>query len=64
MNITEAKFLKDPISKTDVTVKCKIDGQYVFVPIDTGNRHYQAVLAWVAKGNTITASDSLSSDWD
>tara|TARA_A100001391_G_scaffold41190_1_gene23512 strand:+ start:426 stop:632 length:207 start_codon:yes stop_codon:yes gene_type:complete len=30
-----------------------IDGEKMFVPIDDANRHYQAILRWVAEGNTI-----------
>ena len=30
------------------------DNKVVFVPHDTGNRHYQEILEWVAAGNTIT----------
>jgi hypothetical protein len=26
------------------------------VPLDTANRHYAAILEWVADGNTITAA--------
>ena len=63
MNITTAKFCKDPATKTDSSVRCTIDGEDMFVPIDTKNRHYQAVLEWVDAGNTITASDPLPSDW-
>jgi len=29
------------------------DGKFLGVPLDEGNRHYQAVLAWVADGNEI-----------
>ena len=27
------------------------------VPVAEGNRHYQAILAWVAEGNTIQEAD-------
>jgi hypothetical protein len=30
------------------------DGTKSYVPHDTGNRHYQEILEWVAAGNTIT----------
>jgi len=29
----------------------------MIVPLDTDNRHYQAILEWVDAGNTITAAD-------
>jgi hypothetical protein len=28
------------------------------VPLDEDNRHYQAILKWVAKGNTIDEADA------
>ena len=34
-------------------IKCVIDGTEMFVPIDPANRHYAAILEWVADGNTI-----------
>ena len=33
-----------------------IDGQEMFVPIDDNNMHYEAILKWVAEGNTIQAA--------
>ena len=29
----------------------------MFVPLDPANRHYQAILEWVAEGNTIAEAD-------
>lgn len=38
------------------TVKIQGDGYLIndtqFVPIAAGNRHYQAILEWIAEGNT------------
>ena len=31
--------------------------QSMFVPLDPANRHYQAILEWVAEGNTIAEAD-------
>ena len=36
-----------------VTIKSKDFG----VPLDPDNRHYQAILEWVAEGNTIEEAD-------
>tara|TARA_R100000231_G_scaffold95152_1_gene71344 strand:+ start:375 stop:581 length:207 start_codon:yes stop_codon:yes gene_type:complete len=33
-----------------------IDGQEMFVPINNNNMHYEAILKWVAEGNTIQAA--------
>ena len=29
----------------------------MIVPLDTDNRHYEAILEWVDAGNSITAAD-------
>lgn len=34
-------------------IKTVIDGKTLYVPLDPANRHYQAIQAWVAEGNTI-----------
>ena len=34
-----------------------IDGIKMYVPMDTSNTDYQAILAWVAEGNTIKDED-------
>ena len=59
MNITSAKYQTDPTSSSDdnVSVLIIVEGQELSVPIDTANRHYQAILEWVADGNTITDAD-------
>lgn len=38
-------------------VKATIDGDVLFIPIDTDNRHWQAIQKWVADGNTIAEAD-------
>tara|TARA_R110000850_G_scaffold160330_1_gene284616 strand:+ start:74 stop:265 length:192 start_codon:yes stop_codon:yes gene_type:complete len=38
------------------TIDATIDNQKLVVPLDPANRHYQAILEWVADGNTITAA--------
>jgi len=51
MIITEARYNKD-----NGSIKATIDGQEMSVPLDPANRHYAAILLWVADGNTITAA--------
>ena len=55
MNITSAKYYKNPVSGSDVNsgIRAVIDDITMFVPITTDNRHYQAILEWVEDGNTI-----------
>jgi len=57
MNITSAQHQVDVEGSTSVSMKATIDGQIMFVPIDPANRHYQAILEWVAEGNTIAEAD-------
>jgi hypothetical protein len=57
MNITAAQYV-DPYGDGEHSgVQATIDGQELFVPINEGNRHYKAILAWVEDGNTIEAAD-------
>ena len=37
-------------------IKLVADGKTMFVPLDPANRHYAAILEWVADGNTIEAA--------
>ena len=40
------------------TVVATIDGQEIYVPMDTANRHYTAILEWAKEdGNEIAAAD-------
>ena len=34
-----------------------MNGEQIAVPLDNDNRHYQAILDWVAAGNTIQDAD-------
>jgi len=42
---------------TNISVNATINGIDLAVPMDTDNRHYQAILEWVDEGNTIEAAD-------
>jgi len=57
MNITNAQYqsLKTDNVVIDAqhVIKATIDGTEMFVPLDPANRHYAAILEWVAEGNTI-----------
>jgi len=57
MNITNAKYINNIATNTKEVIKCSIDGQEMFVPLDPANRHYQAIQEWVAEGNTIEEAD-------
>ena len=54
MNIESAQY-NEGFSVRNI--KAVIDGVTWFVPISEGNSHYQAILEWVAEGNTIQEAD-------
>ena len=54
--ITSVKYFKHEGENVSVTVT-KASGGTCSVPMTTSNRHYQDVLAWVAKGNTIAEAN-------
>ena len=54
--ISSAQYVTD-MDGNNVTVKATIDGTECFVPMSSGNTDYQAILAWVAEGNTIADAD-------
>tara|TARA_R100001440_G_scaffold28774_1_gene46369 strand:+ start:1163 stop:1333 length:171 start_codon:yes stop_codon:yes gene_type:complete len=56
MNITSAQYLQNDNNEND-TVLATIDGVQMSVPLDPANRHYAAILEWVAEGNTIQEAD-------
>jgi len=56
MNITNAKYMTNS-DGVNTTVKATIDNIVIDIPLDPDNRHYQAILEWVAEGNTIEDAD-------
>ena len=58
MNVTSAKYCsKTKFESESSHINATIDGNENIVPIDNNNIEYQAILEWVADGNTITAAD-------
>ena len=57
MNITSAQYYKSNMTEENSCINAVIDGVTMSVPIDPANRHYQAILEWVAEGNTIEEAD-------
>jgi len=61
MNVTSAQYENrtelDGTVTSNVQITAVIDGVTLLVPLDNGNRHYQAILDWVADGNTIQDAD-------
>ena len=58
MNITTAKYVKDKYGENSC-IMATIDGEELAIPLYVGNRHYDAILEWVADGNL----DSSSVTW-
>ena len=61
MNITSAQYVNDymdgKLIKENYCIKATIGGFECSVPINRDNRHYAAILEWVAEGNTIKEAD-------
>ena len=53
MNITSLQYIRNRDDTDNVAIAATIDGQDMEVPLDPANRHYAAILDWVAEGNTI-----------
>jgi hypothetical protein len=51
MNIKSAKYRTD--MGTNCSISVVIDDKKYSVPLDPSNTDYQAILEWVAEGNTI-----------
>ena len=57
ITVTSAQYIVDELSNENAGVKAVIDGETLSVPLDPTNRHYAAILEWVADGNTIADAD-------
>jgi len=55
LNILSAKYLQ--FKGVNSGILAIIDDIPLSVPLDPANRHYQAILEWVAEGNTIQEAD-------
>ena len=57
MNISSAQYMAHPIDGTNGSIKAVIDGNTVYVPLKSGNRHYDEIMRQVAAG-TLTIQDA------
>ena len=57
MNITSAKYVRNRTDTANAVIAATIDSISMEVPLDPANRHYAAILEWVAEGNTIQEAD-------
>ena len=53
--ITNAKYNSQ--NGENCSLNATINGQEMSIPLNPNNRHYQAILEWVAEGNTIEEAD-------
>ena len=52
MVITLARYKQNQFGEA-YAIDAVIEGVALLVPLDPANRHYAAILEWVAEGNTI-----------
>ena len=57
MDIINAQYVHDTLTSVNTGILATIDGSEMFVPLDPANTDYQAILEWVAEGNTIADAD-------
>ena len=58
INITNARYVVDPISDVNEAIIAIIDGQEMSVPLTPANTHYAEILRQVEAGDlTIAAAD-------
>tara|TARA_R100001015_G_C4440817_1_gene34480 strand:+ start:359 stop:532 length:174 start_codon:yes stop_codon:yes gene_type:complete len=57
MNITSAQYITNSETNKDNYIKATVDGEVIFVPVVSDNRHYKDLLEWVAEGNKIEDAD-------
>ena len=57
MEIKNAKYYKDNVTKENVSINADIDGEKTSVPLDPENRHYEEILRQVKEG-TLTIKDA------
>ena len=56
MTITNGKYVQ--VDGVNSSITATIDGQTMSVPLDSANRHYQAILEWAKEdGNEIAEAD-------
>ena len=56
MNVKSAKYISI-LGNDKAHIQAVIDDVNVTVPLDSNNRHYQAIQEWVAEGNKIEDAD-------
>ena len=57
MNITSAKYVLNPMTNQNDTIKIVVDGVTMEVPLVVGNTHYAEILRQVEAG-TLTIADA------
>ena len=55
MNITSAKYIKDPLFDVIACIKATIDGEELIIPVDAeGNRHYDEIMRQKEAGELLS----------
>ena len=55
MNITNATYQRDLADTANIGIVAVIDGETVYVPLTTGNRHYAEIMRQVEAGELTIA---------
>lgn len=51
MNIINPVYLFNDLLQQNTSIKCTIDGDEVYVPLDPANRHYAEIMRQVEAGS-------------
>jgi hypothetical protein len=57
MNVTSAQYVQSEFDSSPSGVKAVVDGNTLFVPLDSSNRHYAEIMRQVDAG-TLTIQDA------
>ena len=58
ITFTTVKYITLKGGSENISIYFETDGgESGFAPLDSANRHYQAILEWVEDGNTIEEAD-------
>ena len=57
MNMTNATYQRDLADTANIGIVAVIDGETVYVPLTTGNRHYAEIMRQVDAGE-LTIADA------
>ena len=57
MNVTSAQYVNCSERNIPINIKAVVDGETLFVPLDTDNRHYDEIMRQQSEG-LLTIADA------